>query len=464
MRHVEDDVVLLRPAAPPFLDLLVHAARDEVARRQVLEGRRVALHEALAGAVAQDRALAAAALGEQHPGAVDAGRVELPELHVLERDRGARRHAEAVAGVDEGVGRGGEDPPGAAGGEHHRLGLQDVQLAGLHLERGDADHRALGVADQVERHPLDEEVGPGLDVLLVERVQHRVAGAVGRGAGALHRLFAVVGGVAAERALVDRAVRIAVERHAEVLELVDDVRRLAAHELDRVLVAEPVGALDRVVEVIVPVVLAHVAERGADAALRRDRVRAGREHLGQHGDVQAGARQAQRRLHAGAAGADDDDVEAARRHRGGSDCRAGSHHSLQSTCTAQPAQPTSQAIVSTCRPRRTPIGLHVVHPDVAHADPDVPEHRDDDDEGEHLHPLPAEDRRPLVVVDRPADQELRQDGDREDRHDQRGEALRQPVAQAVVRADDEPLGTVGLAMALRTGRTAWRRAPGSARC
>ena len=101
-----------------------------------------------------------------------------------------------------------------------------------YLERGDADDGALGVADQVERHPLDEEVGARLDVLLVERVQHRVAGAVGGGAGALHRLFAVVGGVAAERALVDRAVGVAVERHAEVLELVDDVRRLAAHELD----------------------------------------------------------------------------------------------------------------------------------------------------------------------------------------------------------------------------------------
>ena len=150
-----------------------------------------------------------------------------------------------------------------------------------------------------------------LDVLLVERVQHRVAGAVGRGAGALHGLFAVVGGVAAERALVDGAVGIAVERHAEVLELVDHLGRFAAHELDRVLVAEPVGALDGVVEVVVPVVLAHVAERGADAALRGHGVRAGREHLGEHGHVEAGARQLQRGAHAGAAGADDDDVELA---------------------------------------------------------------------------------------------------------------------------------------------------------
>ena len=92
-------------------------------------------------------------------------------------------------------------------------------------------------------------------------------------------LLAVVGGVAAERDAGRSCRRVAVERHAEVLELVDDLRRLAAHELDRVLVAEPVGALDGVVEVIVPVVFAHVAERGADAALRRHGVRAGREHL-----------------------------------------------------------------------------------------------------------------------------------------------------------------------------------------
>ena len=39
------------------------------------------------------------------PGAGHAGRVELPELHVLQRNAGARRHAQAVTGVDEGVGR-----------------------------------------------------------------------------------------------------------------------------------------------------------------------------------------------------------------------------------------------------------------------------------------------------------------------------------------------------------------------
>ena len=45
-----------------------------------------------------------------------------------------------------------------------------------------------------------------LERLLVQRVQHRVAGAVGRRAGALgRRAFAVLRGHAAERALVDLA-------------------------------------------------------------------------------------------------------------------------------------------------------------------------------------------------------------------------------------------------------------------
>ncbi len=240
--------------------------------------------------------------------------MELPELHVFQRNAGASGHAEAVAGIDERVGRRREDPPGAAGGQHRRLRLQDHRLAGFHFIGDDADDVAVGVAYEVERHPFDEELRARAHVALVERVQHRVAGSVRRRARALHGRFTEVGHVSAERTLVDGAVGIAVERHAEVLELVDDLRRHLAHVFDRVLVAQPVGPLDRVVHVPVPVVGGHVAERRADAALRRHRVRARREHLGQHGDAQAGLGQLQRRAHSRAAGADNDRVEFLDRH------------------------------------------------------------------------------------------------------------------------------------------------------
>ena len=127
----------------------------------------------------------------------------------------------------------------------------------------DAAAGALLVHDQVEGEILDEELGVVLQRLLVERVQDGVAGAVGGGAGALRDALAELGGHAAERALVDLALGGAAERHAEMLELDDRRDRLAAHVFDGVLVAEPVRALDGVVHVPAPVVLAHVAERGA---------------------------------------------------------------------------------------------------------------------------------------------------------------------------------------------------------
>src|SRR3546814_13544135 len=57
-----------------------------------------------------------------------------------------------------------------------------------------------------------------------------------------------------------------------------------------------------VVHVPAPVVLTHVSERGRDAALRRDGVAAGREHLGDAGGLEAGFGKAQGRAQAGAAG------------------------------------------------------------------------------------------------------------------------------------------------------------------
>src|SRR5437867_12948131 len=53
------------------------------------------------------------------------GGMELPELHVLERHAGARRHARPVTGVDECIGAGRENAPRAARGEQRRLRLQD---------------------------------------------------------------------------------------------------------------------------------------------------------------------------------------------------------------------------------------------------------------------------------------------------------------------------------------------------
>lgn len=127
--------------------------------------------------------------------------------------------------------------------------------------------------NQVHRKVLDEIVAIVVQRFAVQRVQQRMARPVGdRTAPMRLATLAVVVALAAERALIDLALLGARERHAVVLQLNDGLGRLARHIMDGVLVAQPIGALDRVVAMPLPVVGLHVAERRIDAALRGDRV------------------------------------------------------------------------------------------------------------------------------------------------------------------------------------------------
>ena len=183
-----------------------------------------------------------------------------------------------------------------------------MDRAVLEIEGDDAAAAAVLVHHQVDGEIFDEELGRMAQRLAVHGVQHGMAGAIGGGAGALRDALAVVRGHAAERPLVDLAVFPARERQTPMLELVDRFRRVAAEIFDGVLVAQPVRPLHGVVHMPAPVVLAHVAERGGDAALRRDRMRARRKHLGDAGGAQSRFAAADDGAQAGAAGADDDHV------------------------------------------------------------------------------------------------------------------------------------------------------------
>ena len=301
---------LAGPDPPPLADLDGHGAADHVARREILHGWRIALHEPLALGVGEVAALAARALGDQAAGAVDPGRVELDEFHVLQRQSGPERHAVAIAGAGVRRGAGEIGAAIAAGRQHRGLRLEAVQCAIVELPGGDAEAAAFLVHDQVEGEVFDEELDRLGQRLAVHGVQHGVASAVGGGAGALDRRLAVVARHAAEGALIDLALRRAREGHAPVLQLVDRRRRVAGEVFDGVLVAQPVGALDRVVHVPAPVVRPHVAERGADAALGGDGVRAGGEELGDAGDLQPLLGAAESRPQPGAAGSDHHHVDA----------------------------------------------------------------------------------------------------------------------------------------------------------
>ncbi len=173
----------------------------------------------------------------------------------------------------------------------------------------DAGATAIIGHDQVKREVFDEELGVVAQRLPVERMQDGMACAVGSGAGALYRRTGTkVLHVPAERALVDLALFVTGERHAVVFQLVDGLRRFHGKILHGIDVAEPIGALDGVVEMPLPAVRRHVLQRGGDTALRRNRVRAGREHLRDAGRLEALFRHAERRTQSSSAGSHDNDV------------------------------------------------------------------------------------------------------------------------------------------------------------
>ena len=206
-------------------------------------------------------------------------------------------HRDPVAGADQRVRGRPPDLAVAAGGEDHVLRLEQLHAAVADVARDGADALAL----VVDRERGGEVLLVAVDLLgvlhelLVEHVHDRLAGDVGDVVGARR-------GGAAEGARAEVAALVAVEGDAQVLEVDDLLRRLAAHDLDRVLVAEVVGALDRVEGVRLPRVVR--VERRVDPALRGVRVRADRVDLRDDPDAHAGLGGGERGALAGEAGSD----------------------------------------------------------------------------------------------------------------------------------------------------------------
>ena len=114
--------------------------------------------------------------------------MELVELHVHQRHAATIGDRNAVAGAGQRVRGDLEDAAEAAGGDQHRLGVEDVDLAGFELAgRRTPQHAPSSVKSISSKIVLVEEVDVVLDALLVERLDDHVAGAVGGVAGAADR-------------------------------------------------------------------------------------------------------------------------------------------------------------------------------------------------------------------------------------------------------------------------------------
>ena len=132
-------------------------------------------------------------------------------------------------------------------------------------------------------------------------------------AGDVRDVIGASGGRAAQRAGAEVTGLVAVEGDADVLEIKELVGRLAAHDLDRVLIPQVVRALDRVEGVRFPAVLG--VQGRVDPTRRRHRMGADRVHLGDDGDRRAGLRGGERGPLSGQAGSDDQHVVGGHEHR-----------------------------------------------------------------------------------------------------------------------------------------------------
>ena len=234
--------------------------------------------------------------------------MELDEFHVLQRQSGAQHHPAAIAGA--GMRRRGGEIAAAitAGRQHGLVAAETVDRTIIHAQRNHAPAHAV-LHDQVECEIFNEKVRVVLQALLIQRVKHRVTGAISSGTGALGGWpLAHILHHAAERALINLALFRAAKRHACVLQLIHSGRCFAAQIFNRVLITQPVGSLDGIVHVPGPVIRPHITQRGRNAALRCDGVAAGREHLGNACRFQARFSNAHRRAQARAARANNNRV------------------------------------------------------------------------------------------------------------------------------------------------------------
>ena len=289
-------------AATAFTDLDHDGAGHHVATGQVLGVRGVTLHEALAIFIEQIAAFTTAAFGYQHPCPGDAGRVELPHLHILHADAGTQRHTNAVTCVDVGIGGGLVDTTGTASRQHGGLGLEVDHFTALHIDGGTTHHMAILVFHQIQRIPLGEDGGLVLDVLLIEGVQQGVTGTVGGRCGTSSLLATEILGLTTKRTLVDRPVVETGEGQPHVLQLIDSLGTGFAHVLDGFLITDVIGTFYRVIHMPLPVVIVGIAQRNRDPALGGNSVRTGWKNLGQQSAALAGLGNLQRGAHTGTTG------------------------------------------------------------------------------------------------------------------------------------------------------------------
>ena len=229
--------------------------------------------------------------------------MELHHLHVAQGQAEAERHSEAVHALVAGRRVVAIHGRPAAGRQQHRLGGDETELAGAHVDQQHAGKRAVLGRDQ--RHGamfLEPAYWPRPN-LFHQPVDDLDAGEVALVHGAIE-------GLAGEGFAVQRAVGVAIEEAADlVFQFLHPLDRLGDQRPGQLLVRQPFAAFDSVHEMAFDGVA--WIERHVVAALHHAGAAAfAKQALADDGDVEIGIglQGMQRGKEARAAGAEDQNV------------------------------------------------------------------------------------------------------------------------------------------------------------
>ncbi len=431
----EHYVVAIRTATVAGDDFLDHRTGNHITTCKVFRVRSITLHETLAVLVDQVTTFTTATFGNQYTGAGDAGRVELPHFDVLYRHASTQSHADAVTGVDQGVGGGRVDTACTASGQNGGLGTDVGGFAGFDADRDHTNEFAFLIFHQINSVVLVEERGTGFQVALIKRVQQRVTGTVGRSASTCSlTALAVVLGLATERTLVDAALLGTRERQTHVVQLENSGRAFLTHVFDSVLVTDVVGTLDGIVHVPAPVIVRVGGSDGArDAALRGHSVRTGRENLGDHRSLVAALCQLQRSAHAGTATTNNDGVE---RNRWNVSHESDTPENLHTPDEVSEHRNAAYRLEKETYRRCGLAERHwrqVVGRDGPHADPGVSAQSNKGQQAENTHSVVSEQFMPLGILEARVGDDVSDQKDEVSRENDRRHTLCHPVIEARTR-------------------------------
>ena len=308
MVQMEVDVILLGSDTTSLENFKGHGSRDNITRSQILDVRGVSLHEALTFTVSEDTTFTTAALSHEATGTVNTSGMELDELGILNGETSSGNHTTTVSSASMGTCAGLVSSTISTSGHNSSVSLHSVNGSVSHVVGHDSA-ALVTLHNEVHGEVLDEEDTVVAEGTSEERVEHGVTGTIGNGAASVSLTsLAVVNGLTAEGSLVNLAFASSGEGHTVGFELTDGDGSLSGHVLNGILVTEPVGSLDSVIEVISPVILVHVTEGGVDSTLSGDGMRPSGEQLRNASGLETSLGKSEGGSETGTTSSDDDGI------------------------------------------------------------------------------------------------------------------------------------------------------------